>query len=150
MRPAAFLEPWRLPGLAWRLWPEFGNLRDFKHPFSERSLSQSHLLLATSLAPYRSHSGPKSQKVEKRFPGPLGPEVKKGQNKSRKKAEKVEKRLFLSRFRPFLDFFSTLFDPGVERPREPFLDFFGISGPNDSCKGPRRLQPSSVPEREGS
>ena len=109
--------------------------------WGKATLTVSFLLcLAVSLAPYRSHSGPK--KSRKEVPGASRPGVKEGRKKS-KKVKNESKTTFFRLFQPFFDFFSTFFDPAAERPREPFFDFFGISGPkgpNDSCKGPRRSQ----------
>ena len=57
------------------------------------------------------------------------------------KVEKLENWLSLALYRHF----SSFFDPGTERPWEPF-GFSGVSGPNgpnDSCKGSGGLQPHS-------
>ena len=59
----------------------------------------------------------KPQKVEKKFPGP------RGQKRLKKSRKKVKKELKTTLFRLFQPFFS-LFDPGAERPRELFFDFF--------------------------
>ena len=53
---------------------------------SLESVSAYQSISTISLAPYRSHSGPsgpKSPKVKKRFPGPLGPGVKKIKNQKK-------------------------------------------------------------------
>ena len=52
--------------------------------------------------------GPKNLKSKKRFPGSLGPRMKKAE-KSQQKVEKVEKRLFLTRFWHFFSIFFRLF-----------------------------------------
>ena len=52
------------------------------------------------------------------------------------------KKVVIHSLLAFFSIFATFFEPGAKRPREPFFDFFGISGPkgpNDSCKGPGRL-----------
>ena len=63
--------------------------------------------------------------------GPFGPEIpKKSKKNSRGRSKKVEKKskkgqkrvknnLFFDLFSTFFRLFSTLFDPGAERPREP-------------------------------
>ena len=76
--------------------------------------------------PYRSHSGPSgpnSRKNRKKDPGASRP---RGQ-KRLKKAEKVEKRLFLSRFQTFFDFLK----PFLTGPGNLFRLFreFGPEGP---------------------
>ena len=96
-------------------------------------------MIAISMAPYRSHSGPsgaKSQRSRKRL----------GQKKlkqGREKVEKTEKKVVFDSLTIFLTFVN-IFDPGVEEALEPFFALFGrISvpkGPNDPCKGPRRSQ----------
>ena len=87
-----------------------------------------HILVTTSLAPCRGHSGPsgpRSQKVEKKFTGPLGPGVKKWK-KVEKRLKKSRKKVIFDSFLTFFRLFSAFFDPGAERPRELFFDFLGF------------------------
>ena len=116
--------------------------------FYEIHSSQDFFCIAkitTFLAPYRGHSGPsgpKSQKNRKKVAGASRPRGQKRLKKSQKRSKTSQKPPFFDFFNLFFNFFSTFFDPGAERPRQLFFDFFGISGPkgpNDPCKGPRRL-----------
>ena len=102
---------------------------------------------AISLAPYvRSHSGPsgpKSPKKSKKGSRRLSTAGSKRLKKSRKRSKTIEKQPFLNIFKLFFDFFVNLFRPrGRKAPGTFFRLFwdFGPKGPNDSCKGPRRLQ----------
>ena len=79
-----------------------------------------------------------TRKGRKKVLGASRPRGQKRLTKSRKKVKNESKTTCLRLFQPF----STFFDPGAERPRELSSDFWGISGPkgpNDPCKGPRRL-----------
>ena len=80
---------------------------------------------------------------EKRFPGPLGPGVKKVEKEAEKRLKKLKKGCFWLVFDLFFDFFQPFLTPGPRGPGNLFSTFFGIwgpKGPNDSCKGPGRLQ----------
>ena len=85
---------------------------------------RSDTLVAISLAPYRSHSGPsgpKSQKSRKKSSEGLSAPGSEKVGKSRKKVENDTKTTFLSRFQPCFDFFFNLFWP---RGREALGTFF--------------------------
>ena len=77
------------------------------------------------------------KKSKKKVAGASRPRGQKRLRKSRKKVEKVEKKVVFDSFLTFFRLFSTFFDPGAERPRQLFFDFFGISG----LKGKSRMTP---------
>ena len=77
---------------------------------------------AIFLAPYRSHP----KKSRKKVPGASRPRGQKRLKKSRKEVEKVEKRLFLTRSRPFFDFFQPFLTSGPRGPGNLFSTFLGI------------------------
>ena len=94
--------------------------------------SPLHPHLAISLAPYKSHSGPsgpKSQKTsQKGSRGLSAPGSRKVEKKSKKGQKRVKNNLF-STFSTLFRLLSNLFDPGAERPREPFFRLFWDFGP---------------------
>ena len=104
--------------------------------------------VAISLGPYRCLSGPSGPEIPKKS------EKKKVTGMKKKVEKMVETWLFLTRFWPFFDYFSTflgLFFLNFSDPGYLFSDFFLISGPkgpNDSCKGPRRSQAKCATVRE--
>ena len=93
-------------------------------------------LPCTLPGPYKSHSGLKSHKSQKKVPGPSRPrDQKKVEKRDRTCQNESKTTFFFSTFsqllRPFSTFFSAFFDfPGTL-----FRLFWGISGPN----GPGRL-----------
>ena len=96
-------------------------------PLSKDAWGTARVTIRFSLAPYRGHSGPsgpKSQKSRQKVPGAFRPRGQKRLKKVGKRLKKSKQGCFWLVVDLFFDFFWTSFDPGAERPREPFFDFF--------------------------